>query len=763
MLHQLVEFFERPFVEQQFDTLARGQFALAMLAFAAFRTASCFSGGVAAPKFLKAIHHLKDNIVTLIVFGALFTAAVCLAFGRILFRALDIRFRKAEHNLLAGVTGAVLLSTLVFLLCALKLARTPVFLGTGLAIPFAFRKPRVHAAAGRISLLFAIPFAFYAFLYLSNSLAPEFSPDGATYHLGLVARYYRDHGFERLTTNMYGSLSQGMEMLFLFAFAFGQHSAAATVHCLYLLTLPWLILSYARRIGHPNAGITAAMLVFLSPLIGIDGVSAYNDVALATTAFALFYLIEIWREEQTESLLIPIGLLTGFCFSLKYTGFIAALYTALILRRKLLKPALTAAAVAAPWLLKNELWLNNPVSPFLNRLFPNPYVHAAFEQSYRQYLATYSLPSLKPILWIVTVTGQLGGQIGPLFLLAPLAVLTLRTRHGRRCLLAALIFLLPYPQNIGARFILPALPFLALGIALALEFSRALLTLVILAASVLAWPRVIDRYRAPAGGWQITTLPWKAALHITPPETGLRRNPGYRLAEIINRNVPPMKRVWSTIAIAEAYTKPDILVYYYSAESEQIQDILLTGFNTDLQPLWDWRFTFPTRTLSRVRVIQTAASKDDIWSIGEARFRHDEDELNPTRADANPFPWTAQLALDHNPVTRWRAWESLRPGQTADFLFETPVILNQADLYCSHDQWKIDLKLDGIAAHVEKLEVPPIADLRRLATRTIKSRGIDYLVIGNDYTAASDIAANPERWGLTALATENNATLYKIQ
>ncbi len=763
MLHQLVQLFESAFVEQQLNSLPRGQFAFAMLPFAALRTASFFSGGVAAPKFIQAIHQLKDNIVTLIVFGALFTAAVCLAFGRLLFRALNIRLKNQEHNLLAAVCGAALLSTLVFLLCALKLARTPVFLCAGLAIPFAFRGPRAASAKPRISLLFAIPFVFYTVIYLSNSLAPEFSPDGSAYHLGLVARYFRDHGFERLTTNMYGSLSQGMEMLFLFAFAFGQHSAAATVHCLFLLTLPFLILSYARRIGHPTAGICAAALVFLSPVVGIDGVSAYNDVALATTAFAMFYLLEVWREEQTDRLLIPIGLLIGFCFAIKYTGFVAALYAALVLRRKLPRPALAAPIVALPWLIKNELWLGNPLSPFLNRLFPNPYVHVAFEQSYRHYLTTYGLPSLKPIFWIVTVTGQLGGQIGPLFLLAPLALLSLRSRHGRQCLLAALIFLLPYPQNVGARFLIPALPFIALGMAFALEFSRALTACIVLAASVLAWPRVIDRYRAPTGTWQITTVPWKAALHIVSPENYLHRFPGYRLAETIDTHVPASKRIWSTEPLAEAYIDPHTLISYYSAEGEQIQDILLTGSDTGMQPLWDWRFTFSPRSLTHIRVTQNATSPTDIWSIGEARFLHGDDEVNPPRATAEPFPWTINLALDRNPVTRWRTWESIHPGMYADFDFEAPVTLDRVELYCSHDQWKIDLKLDGIDARIEKLERPPTADLRRLAIKTIQSRGIDYLVIGDDFTAAKDIAADPARWGLALLAAEDNTKLYKIQ
>jgi len=765
VLDEFVELFEGAFVEEEFDAFAGGEFTFAVAAFAALGSASFFGGGVTAPEFFEAIHDLKDNIESLIVFGALFTAAVCLALGRILFRILNIRLRRVEGELLAGVCGAAVLSVVGFVLCALGLARVPVFLGLGIACVGmgAFLRLKPDAPVRRISPVFVVPFVFYSVVYLANSLAPELSPDGSTYHLGFVARYLRVHGFERLTTNMYGSLPQGMEMLFLFAFAVGGHAAAATVHCIFLLTLPVLILFYARRIGHERAGVCAAMMVFLAPIAGIDGVSAYNDVGLATAGFAMFYLIEIWREEKTDAVLIPIGLLAGFCFAIKYTGFAAGLYALLVLRKKALVPAIAAACVGGPWLLKNYLWLGNPVSPFFNRLFPNPYVHVSFEDFFRHYAATHLLPSFKPLFWMVTVSGQLGGQIGPLFLLAPIALLSLRSGAGRRCLLGTLVFLLPYASNVDARFLIPALPCLALAMALAFELPRLLPVLVVATASVLAWPRVIDRYRAPSGGWQITTVPWKAALGMIPAQTWLSRDAGYRLTQTINRIVSADKRVWSTVAVAQSYTVPDVLVYYYSTECEQIQDILLTAIHAEKQPLWNWRFTFRARPLGRVRVIQTAANHDVMWSIGEARFFRGEEEANPSHADAQPFPWTIGMALDRNPVTRWRSWEPIRPGMHVDFDFEIPVTLDRVDLFCSRDEAGIDMNLDGIDARVEKIEGMPTGDLRRLATRTIQSRGIDYLLIGDDYLAAADIEADPARWGLRAIANEDGTRLYRIQ
>jgi hypothetical protein len=160
------------------------------------------------------------------------------------------------------------------------------------------------------------------------------------------------------------------------------------------------------------------------------------------------------------------------------------------------------------------------------------------------------------------------------------------------------------------------------------------MTLVV-AAAILAWPRVIDRYRAPAGGWQITTVPWQAALGIIPSETWLtRRYSGYRLAESINRHVPAGQKLWSTIPLAEAYIEPDVLVNYYSAESEAIQDILLTPVTDAMQPLWNLRFTFAPRQLSHLRIVQTGASPDEIWSVGEARFFRQQNEVNPVAAGA---------------------------------------------------------------------------------------------------------------------------------
>ncbi|MCU1330931.1 MAG: hypothetical protein JWN34_6301, partial [Bryobacterales bacterium] len=503
-----------------------------------------------------------------ILFGAAFTVGTAWALGRVAFHWLRIRFERFEHELLAGVVGSALLSSVIFGLCALRIASIGSFLGLGvIAGYFGFRLPlpqRGPGAVPRVRWGWVGIFSVYAFIYLVNSVAPEHSPDGQTYHLGLVYRFFRDHGFQPITTSFYANMPLGVEMLFLDAFSFGRQSAAATVECSALLALPFLMVSYGRRVGHEAAAAGAALLVFLAPIAGYSGSTAYNDVFLVLAAFGVFYLTEIWQEDRENlGLAVAIGIVAGFCFAIKYTGFAALIYVVVALRRrpKALAIALAAAAcIAGPWLVKNWIVVGNPFAPFLNRLFPNPYIHVTFEDFTRTWYRRYDVADLRPWPWMVTVTGRLGGQLGPWFLLAPIGLVALRWREGRRLLLAAGIFLIPYPQNIAARFLLPALPFVALAMSLVLVQWRGVLPAVVAAAAVLAWPGLTGRYDT-GGNVRIAGIPWKAALRITPQDEFMASHSvPWISARTLDTFVPAGKRVLTTTPVAEGYAKTDVMV-----------------------------------------------------------------------------------------------------------------------------------------------------------------------------------------------------------
>jgi hypothetical protein len=185
-------------------------------------------------------------------------------------------------------------------------------------------------------------------------------------------------------------------------------------------------------------------------------------VAVAAIAFTLFHLLQIWGEERNPRLLAAIGLAAGFAFAAKYTAWPAVAYAvgfvALKNRKAVLPVAACAAVVIAPWLLKNWIYVQNPVAPFFNRQFPNPYVMAGFEDTYRKMLAMYHLKSRWQIPLEATVYGSLSGLLGPVFLLAPIGLLALRRREGRQLWLAALVFGVSYFSNITTRFLIPPCP-----------------------------------------------------------------------------------------------------------------------------------------------------------------------------------------------------------------------------------------------------------------------------------------------------------------
>jgi hypothetical protein len=704
--------------------------------------------------------------VLAILFGAGFTIAVCLALGGLILREVvpdpGARF----------VTGAAALSVIVFGLCAVHLAYPLTFLLVG-AVVVAHacsvqRRDSSRRASGlaqtrgtstRMSMRHAASVRHLAFipffvLYFFYALAPEASPDGAGYHLGLVARYLGAHGFVRITDNFYAAFPGAVEMLFLHAFAFGQHSAAALVHLAFLIALTWQV----SRFSWP-----AALLVFASPVVGIDAASAYNDVALAAIAFTLFHLLELWRESQSPRLLAAIGLLAGFAVATKLTAFLAIPWAILWVARKSRRGALAVAGLAslvfAPWFIKNWIWFQNPVAPFFNRIFPNPYVLPSFEDGYRSTMAIYHLTSRWQIPWDVTTRGTLSGLLGPIFLLSPIALLALRTSFGRRVLLAALVFGATYFTNIGTRFLIPMLPFVALAMA---SVPRLAIPIALIHA-LISWPALIPKYASPYS-WHLTKIPWREALRLKPEGPYIEsRLPYYAIDRLIEDRTAPGSTVFTFTAIPEAYTSRHIRVEFQSAENKITGLILWTASQPEYAPVQRIRWTFPRRPLRGVRV--KAGSGPQMWSVHELRIFDGDRELPRApewRLRANPYPWGVQAAFDNSPVTMWLAGDTAWPGQFLQVDFGREEQVDSVVIESAPNQPQVGLVMDGPFGKASIFDVPRPLGLRRAAADEVKRRGNDYLLIFPNNAGADDYRLNYDLWGIRFLGEAAGARLYEL-
>jgi len=487
-------------------------------------------------------------------------------------------------------------------------------------------------------------FGLFSILYFFHAWAPEMSPDGSGYHLGNVVRELRAHGFERITTDMYATLSAGIEMLFVPAFAIGRHSAAALVHLAFLVALALAMFAYGRRIGMPWVGAAGAFLTFASPVVGIDGSSAYNDVGVAAVVFSTFYWLEIWDETRQagglphQRALVPIGLMAGYCYAAKYTAFVMLLFALGFVAwrtrqlggerlRSLATVFLFSSLMIAPWMLKDWIIVENPIAPFGNAIFRNPYFHPIFEKEYSDDLRSYGVTDKRQLPLEVTIRGgKTQGLLGMTFLAAPLALLALRYRHGRRLLAAGLVLGALYFANIGTRFLIPPLPFVSLAMALAIGNGPGtgppLLAALMLFHAASSWPAEMHRY-SDKFVWGLNHIMFNQALRLIPQEKYLRESDrDYGAARLVEARVPEGEVILGLRGVPYSYCNREILSTYQSALSQTLIDFINASIIEDYEPTVVESFKFPERSARRFRVLQTATVSDANaqWSVHELRF-----------------------------------------------------------------------------------------------------------------------------------------------
>jgi len=373
------------------------------------------------------------------------------------------------------------------------------------------------------------------------------------------------------------------------------------------------------------------------------------------------------------------------------------------------------------------------------------------------------------IPWAVTVSGKLVGVLGPVFLLAPVALLALRRREGRQLLLAAAVFGSTYFGNIGARFLITPLPFLALAMMLGLGNQTIALAVAVIHAA-LSWPSVVPKY---ANTWSLHNLPFRDAMRFAPASEYLRSHlPQYGVDAMLDRVTEPGATVFTYQAIAEAYTSRRVLVDYESAGNHIDGVILWTGFLRDWQPTWRAGFQFERQTLRRFRIVQRTDGHAR-WRIHELRAFNGSAEVARAgwQATAKPYPWGMNYAVDGNPVTFWESGDPLSAGASVEVSFAAPQALDSILIETSPNQPELELELYGEAASGEwkLLSAHPqifnanSRDLRRAAVEELKRRGVGYVLLFENDLVAPAVRERGVAAGMVELGESDGAKLYRLQ
>ena len=701
--------------------------------------------------------------------GAAFTLITAYALG-----ALVLRRRQAPFQVTLAV-GALVESILVFLLLLANAAHRGAFLAMGVvAVAAAWKagargpgKPPTYPTLGLVI------FAAYGVWYFVNALAPEITPDGFTYHLGLAREYVRLGGFPGHIT-FYDVLPQGMEMLYTVAYAFGRHPAAKLVEFgFFVATLP-LIFRVGSRLGlSDTASLVPAVLYFCAPVVGLTGSSSYNDAAGVFFLLSALYLL-------MDDRLFEAGLCAGFCYAIKMPGLlVAACAVAWMLTRRRMKGAavvaLGAALAIAPWMVRSAVLTGNPLAPLANRIFPNPYFHVVSENELAAGLRSLHDVRLAQVPWELAFGDRLGGTYGPLLFALPIGLLALRRREARWLWITAAILALPWLTNSGARFLMQSI--ILAGFALAMLLPRTAAWAAIALQAVLCWPNVLD-FIQPSYTFRLHNFPAAVALGIEPESDYLRRHAEeYAVARMIERATPPDSRTLALVGVASAYLDREVAVSWQSAEADTLLDTLRLAAIDVRTPVFDWKASWPEQEIRALR-FRIPVAYDGEWDINEVQILSGDYQIaNSPRWTFHGWPnrWESPLAFDGNLATRWRTWEPVRDRMFFEVDLGYTQRLTSAVLVTHTPVFRVPLEVAGrdpnggwrlLAKNAEAVPRVP-QDIRLDAARALRRAGFRYLLVstgnGGNAPIGNIIIGHEAEWGMELAGEVGRFYLLRVK
>jgi hypothetical protein len=694
--------------------------------------------------------------------AALAGAGVALATGWGLGRGLIRRSAPAWAHLAAGLA---VYSVLLFVLASfhlLKPVAVLVLMVAALVFGRRFAAPGERGPSSH-GVWLLIPFAL---LYLAHALTPEIQADGLSYHLSLPMEARRTGGFPS-AISFYNVLPLGTETLFAAAFGIGGEAAAKLLHLALLAASLPLLAAIGRLLGLPDwSGWLAGAFYAVTPVTAITATSTYNDAALVYFMLAAFYWLLRWRESQDSASAWAVGLCAGFCYAIKFTGGLvapaAALAMAIGSAGAAARVLVGAAAIAGPWLARNVWRTGNPFAPLLNHYFPNAWFHAETEQKLGQFLRNYGSVSWDEIPLEVTVYGEaLAGLLGPVWLLAPLALLALRGRAGRILCLAAAIAAIPFALNHGARFLMPALPFAALAWVGSLPRSGALLLVAI--HCLLSWPAVTEWYAAP-GAWRLEAIPWRAALGMEDGEAYRQRNNAEsQIARMVEKHTKPRDGVLDLADVPAAISRRTMTNYWQTAAGDSLFQGIRLGMTPDRGALSQCVIPLDGSAVERIR-IEVNGPLPTSWAVHEIQLA--DPAGNPVLAgrgwwfEASHHVEETPHAMDGNLTSMWATWDSSATGAFLEVTLPSPRPIGSVRVISNRPA---EIRVNGSPGKCVPL---PGLNLRGQAITAVRKSSISYIVarVGNDAVGriGADMADRPQEWGLKPIDSVQGATLYSV-
>jgi len=295
------------------------------------------------------------------------------------------------------------------------------------------RRDAGEASAGVIALVFAAEVAAAFLIVAAVAETPERFYDAQVYHLAAPALFAMHHRVIGLPNLLHSSFPLGIQMLYGWLMLLGGEPAARAWRVWLVALIAWTVFRLGSRAGRPAAGLAAAGVFAACPLLLLNAVQTSVDVEL--TLIVLLALLAAADAQGRLRGVVVAAVLGGAAFAAKYTAVFFLPWLALLAaspsgalrgRPGRLVPGLAVFAAvslcwAAPWFLRNEAVVGNPVYPYATRVFSggrqwDPARLARFREQAAAYVVEKKA-DLARVPWLLTKGDTSENYIGAAFLL----------------------------------------------------------------------------------------------------------------------------------------------------------------------------------------------------------------------------------------------------------------------------------------------------------------------------------------------------------
>ncbi len=219
------------------------------------------------------------------------------------------------------------------------------------------------------------------------SYVPPVSRDALTHHLAVPKLYLKHGSIYEIPAFKWSYFPMNLDLLYLIPLSFENDIIPKFIHFSFALMTAWLIFSYLKKRIDTSYALLGVFLFLSLPVIIKLSITVYVDLGLIFFSTAsLIYLLKWIETDFKIKYLVISAIWCGLALGTKYNGlivlFLLTLFVPFLYLRYIQnKTASTGKAICysaifvlvslivfSPWMIKNNIWVGNPIYPLYENL-----------------------------------------------------------------------------------------------------------------------------------------------------------------------------------------------------------------------------------------------------------------------------------------------------------------------------------------------------------------------------------------------------------